>query len=709
MRHSPHRPDPQPDPRRDEVIDLGAIAALLWRGKWLIAGIAAAAAFAVLVYVLLVATPMFRAAVTLVLDTREETVANVESVVGVLRADTAVINSEVEALRSRALFGQVVDSMNLTADPEFNAALTPPGPVAAALQATAATLRGLLGATDPPSVPSEAQVRERAISALAENVSVMNIPLSLVFEVAVETTDPGKSARIANAISDLYIRDQVARKYAATENATTLLAERVVELEAAFMAADQAMRDFQASAEVGDETQIALAEEQMAALDLRLADQRTTAASAEANLAALRAAGDDLPRLAEVAADQRLRTLLAEGAAGPAQDRAAQILRAAEQDSARAAQQLAALTASRTSLQAEIARMSEVVARSSQLTREAESARLIYENFLNRLQETAVQEGLQRADSRLLSAAVPPDRPSSPQTRRLLAIALVLGALAGIGLTVLREMRARGFRTADVLEARTGLAVLGQVPLIRARGMPGKLAWLAQHPNAAAAEAIRNLRTSCLLADLRGPRRPVKVIAVTSALPEEGKSTLSLGLAQSFAAMGRSVVLVDGDLRNRSISVALRPPPTAGGTPAPGLVAALRGTLAATPAADAMPETTARVLTSETSAPDAADLLAGPAFAALLAELRAAHDIVIVDTPPLLPVPDARLVAQNADLILFAVRWNVTTDRQVRDGLRLLPEAQRAAAGLVLTRIDPRKLRALGEDYGPQMARYYAE
>lgn len=712
MHYSPRRPDPLPDPPRDgasdEVIDLGAILALLWRGKWLVLWAASLAAVAALVHVTALATPLYRASATLVLDTREERVANVDSVVGTLRADTTVINTEVEALRSRALFGAVVDSLNLVADPEFNVSLAMPGPVARLRAAVAGRLREMLGPAEPAVPATDAQLRERVISALSERVNVSNIPLSLVFEVAVETTAPGKSAVIANTIADHYIRDQIARKYATTEQATAWLAERVVQLQAAFTAADRQLRDFRATTEVGDEQQLALAEDQLAVLALRLADQQAATADAAGRLTLIRGAAD-IVALAEVAGDQRLRQMLAEGLTAAAEDRAALLLAAAEQDGVRAQAQLDTLAVSRAETRAEIARMSAALARAGQLTREAESARLIYENFLNRLQETSVQEGLQRADSRLLSAAVPPDRPSSPQTRRLLAIALVLGTLAGIGLAVLREIRVRGLRNVADLEQAAGLPVIGQIPLIRGRGVMGKIADLAQRPNSAAAEAVRSLRTSCLLAEADGARRPIKVIAVTSSLPDEGKTTLALALARSLAALGRDVVLVDGDLRRRSASLALRPAETRSPGPAAGLIAVLRGQTGAAASLGQMDGTNVRTLSSESVAPEATDLLAGPAFGGLMAALRAAHDIVIIDTPPILPVPDARLIVAEADLILFAVRWNRTTGRQLRDGLRLLTDPQRRATALVLTRIDIRKARALGDDSSPLMARYYAE
>lgn len=168
-----------------------------------------------------------------------------------------------------------------------------------------------------------------------------------------------------------------------------------------------------------------------------------------------------------------------------------------------------------------------------------------------RLRETAVQQGIQQADARLLSEAAIPLGPSSPRKPLILAMSLVLGRLAGVALVLGRELRQTGFRTLDELERQSGMTAIGLLPTVRARSRRALLTHLQEKPTSRLAEAFRNLRTSILRADLD---RNVQVIMTTSSLPGEGQTTTILYLTQSFGKMGRSVLVIECDLRRRTFS-----------------------------------------------------------------------------------------------------------------------------------------------------------
>ena len=369
------------------------------------------------------------------------------------------------------------------------------------------------------------------------------------------------------------------------------------------------------------------------------------------------------------------------------------------------------LTQSRAALQDTISRQSDALSQFQQLTREADSVRLIYEYFLNRLQETSVQQGLQQADSRVLSPAVVPERPASPQKPRILAISAVLGFMAGVGFVFLRETRAKGFRSGRDLERTTGYPVMGQIPIIRGRGHRAVLSYLASKPTSSAAEAIRNLRTSVLLSNIDDPPR---VIMTTSALPSEGKTTAALALIQNLVGMKRKVLLIEGDLRRRAVSrmASEGAPRSARPVMQPGLLAVLTGdkTLQEVIVKDDL--LGVDVLMGEPSDTNAADVFSSDSFARLLTVVREMYDVIIIDTPPVLLVPDARVIAQHADAILFIVRWNWTTVGQVRDGLRMFESVNRKVSGLVLSQINTRQLRKYGDSdtygvYAPYAKSYY--
>lgn len=675
----------------EDVIDIGALTATIWRGKWRVLGWAAVALLCGAVYAFVLATPVFRATTTLVLDTREAQVVNFDQVIGDLRTDSAAINTEVAILKGRLLMGRVVDRLDLVADAEFNGQLRPPSLLAGLIGGAKARVQRLAGMPSAPvSAPLPELIRNRVITALIDRVQVNNTPLSLVFTVALETENGAKSAVIADTIAQLYIEDQIAVKYLATEQATVWLAQRVTDLRAELDAAETRVKEFRAATDVVDPAALELADQQMAALRARLAEQQVLRDAAAQRLAGLQAAVT--PEQQEQAAGDAVLTRLLQNGAATADTafalRLSEVLADAAQDLARAGAQIASLSGSRDALLASISRQSDAMTQFQQLTREADSVRLIYEYFLNRLQETSVQQGLQQADSRILSPAVVPERAAAPQKSRILAIALVLGAALGVALVFLRETRAKGFRTARDLERTTGYPVMGQIPVIRGRGHRAVLSYLADKPASSAAEAIRNLRTSVLLSNIDDPPR---VIMTTSALPDEGKTTLALALIQNLVGMNRRVLLIDGDLRRRAVSRLMD------AAERPGLLAVLTGAKSLDEVVYADPLLGVDVLAGESTDANAADVFSSDSFARLLATARDRYDLVIIDTPPVLLVPDARVIAQHADAILFVVRWNATTAGQVRDGLRMFESVNRRVSGLVLTQINARQVRRFAD------------
>ena len=321
------------------------------------------------------------------------------------------------------------------------------------------------------------------------------------------------------------------------------------------------------------------------------------------------------------------------------------------------------------------------------MRRETEASRALYEYFLTRLKETAVQQGMQQADARVLSEAAVPLGPSAPRRTRVLMLMLLLGGLAGAAAIVLREMLDSGFRTAEALEAETGLAVVGQVPRIPGASRAEVLDHLVANPTSAAAEAVRNLRTSLMLSNVD---RPPRVILSTSAIPGEGKTTLALALAQNYAHLGRRVLLIEGDMRRQVFREYFALARTKG----------LRAVLGAEKSFEAVvqhaPGLGADVLTGGHSAANAADLFTSERFATLIEGLRQRYDVVVIDMPPVLLVPDARIVARHADAVLFAVRWDHTSRAQVTEAIRQFTLAGTAITGLVLSQIDPKGMKKYG-------------
>lgn len=667
----------------DDAIDLAQLFQSLRAGWRVIAAVTVLMIGLGLIYAYGLATPIYTAQSVVVLDTRKNQVVDLQGVMSGITGDSDELNTEVEVLRSRGLAEKVVDETNLAADPEFNTALRPPS--------LRARLKGLFGA----QIQTETS-KAGVVDALLDHLSVRNVPSSYVFEIAVQSQDPQKAAMIADAIAKRYILNQIEVKFDATEQATAWLTNRVAELKSDLEAAEEKVKAFNSATTLVSPEMLASLEVQLKDIRERIGQGKAQEAAAQARVAQLKAA--DTPE-AKLAAAQDI--VLTRQAAGSVEfdARFAQVLARAELDAARATDQRAALERSLETMSGQIAKQGDDMIQLQQLTREAEASRTLYEYFLGRLKETSAQQGIQQADSRVLSMAVVPAAPTAPRKSLIVAMCVALGFLVGVGLVLVREALNSGFRTARQLEEETGVVVMGQIPIIPGKERAEILAYLASKTSSAAVEAVRNLRTSVLLSNVD---HPPQVIVSTSSIPGEGKTTNSLALAMNLVGIGKSVLLIEGDIRRNTLGQYF----PAQAQKAKGLVSVLSGEATLEEAILRPAELGISVIMGERSAINAADLFMSDAWHEFVRKVRSLYDYIIIDTPPVLVVPDARIIAQQADAVLFSVKWNATSHGQVHESLQMFETLQLKVSGLVLSQIDGAQMKRYG--YGGKYGGYGA-
>jgi len=689
----------------DDEIDLGKLLLTLWRGKILILLTGLVALFIGGFYAYEVAVPVYTANATVALESREQQVMDIESVVTGLGGDQSTINTEVEVIRSRGLIEQLVLDMDLLSDPEFNSQLRP-APAFSVGQAVNLVRELISGPPEPKPMPSERAVLDRTMDAVLNAISVSNIRQSFVFQITVVTQDPVKSAALANRLAALYINDQIAVKFDKTEQATLWLSERVGGLQVQLETAQAKLKDFSSNTDLINAEALIALNRQIKDLRDRRMDMLAKSNAANDRIEKLQATRQGDPdAFAKIARDSALDQALARLKAGRAggqqafDTRAEALMIRANLEAERSRAQLAALEASIVDVSTRIETQSGELVELEQLQREVEASRLLYEAFLGRLKETSIQQGIQQADSRVLSQAVVPTVPSAPRKSMILALSLMLGLMSASAALLVKEMTQNTFRVAEDLEAYTGYSVIGQIPAIPARRRKKVLKYLVEKPNSAAAEAIRNLRTSMLLANIDNPP---KVIMSTSSIPGEGKTTQSIAIAQNLSGLGAKVLLLEGDLRRRVFSQYFDRPDQK------GFLSVLSGDVALEEALVHDAELNADILFGEKSPINAADLFSSARFSDFIAMLRDNYDYVIIDTPPVLAVPDARVIGQSVDAILYTVKWDSTSHRQVLDGLKSFEGVNVKVSGLVLSQIDKRGMKryGYGDSYGAYQSYY---
>ena len=330
----------------------------------------------------------------------------------------------------------------------------------------------------------------------------------------------------------------------------------------------------------------------------------------------------------------------------------------------------------------------------SLLKRDVETNRQLYEGLLEKLKEAGVTAGLRSSNVKIVNAARVPAAPSEPNVPRNLTFAFVLGLTSGVGLAFLLENLDNTVRTPEQAQIISGLPSLGMIPQgskmpLEAHN-PKRLAVASSkeavelvtqaRPQSQMAESYRALRTSLLLSSLGAPP---KVILVTSALPQEGKTTTSINTSIVLAQKGVRVLLIDADLRRPGVHKTLGMGPRSGLSNVLTGSANLQQTITRSPLLPNL-----FVLPAGTPPPNPAELLASANMANLITELREQFDHIIIDTPPTLSVTDAVVLATRADSVVLVIRSGQTTKGALRRSRDILMQVNAKVTGVLLNAVD---------------------
>lgn len=316
-------------------------------------------------------------------------------------------------------------------------------------------------------------------------------------------------------------------------------------------------------------------------------------------------------------------------------------------------------------------------------------AQSLGEQFVERVDELEEREGAPSLVTVFVNE-VPEmaSAPSSPDTVRLVALGALGGLLVGAGGAIARARLDRTVKTAEVASELTGAPMIGTV--IRDQALE-KQHTIDRSGANRTAEDYRQLRNNLQFLNVD---EPPKVIMISSALPAEGKTTAIINLALALADAGRTVTVVEADLRRPKVTRYLG---LVGGV---GLTNLLAGTASLEEVVQTYGEGQVKVLAAGPLPPNPGELLASSLMADLLDKFRASSDYVLIDAPPLLPVADSSGLAVHTDGVLLSVRYGSTRREQLQQAAATLERVGARTLGIILNIVPPKAGAASAYGYG---------
>ncbi|MAK61078.1 MAG: capsular biosynthesis protein [Ponticaulis sp.] len=740
--------------QRDEVLDIKQATGILKRRIGIILA-TALLVFTLVAVVTFQQTPLYTASARVMIDVRGKDVTNIEEVLAGVSSDATAINSEVELLKSRELAKKVVTELQLQQNDEFNGTPPPPSFLDTLRSQVTGWIQSFLPqqTSQPQQSPPETEDRalERITSIVLGGLEVQRVGATYVIEILFTSKNPDSAALVANQFAEQYLLEQLEAKFDATARANDWLSDRLSTLREDVQNSEAAVELYRAQSGLLSARGASLTEQQISDLNAQVVIERAELRGAEARLqsvedmlsrgASVDTIGDvmnsgaiqELKQRQSTVAQRKAELSTRYGELHPeilkvdreAADLAQQmeneidrIVQSIETQVQVSREKVRSLEASLNSLRGELAQNNQSLVRLRELERNAEVNRTLYESFLNRFKETGEQESLAEADARVISRALRGGK-SAPNTKLNLAAGLLLGVALGLILAVALEVFDQGVKSGTKIEQAIGIPFVASIPRLypgiigKLRKLLGKATppqdYVLEKPFSSFAESYRTIRSAVLLST---DAKDGAVLAIASALPGEGKTTSVLCLGRVSALAGSKTVILDCDLRRQTLTKSASFS-TKRDTEPKGLTEFLNGdaTLDDILMKDEQTNCYVIPLTANSNSPK--DVFTAPGFDKLLNELRKQFDLIILDTPPILPVSETRLIIDQCDGVLLLARWGKTKKSALVSANDILRKLTAKPVGSALTQVNflARSSSGYGDYYDHYSAyrKYYVD
>jgi succinoglycan biosynthesis transport protein ExoP len=681
---------------------------------------------------LFIAPPTYTGSTTMMIESRSSQILQ-KSAVGDVRPDPAWIESQIGILKSQNVAAYVVKQLRLADDREF---IHPNGLYDKLLA------RLGLGSPEPTS---DAERVGAALGAVLGGLEVRRIGQSYMMRIDFSSHSQEHAAKVAGAMIDAYIFDQLNSKYQANRRAGDWLQERLQALREQAAAAERAVVEFKAKNNIVAASGTLMNEKQLTEMSTQVAAARAHTSDVQVRLerveAVRRAYQADKP---SSAADENVTEAMNNPIITKMRTQYLDLVNREADWSVRYGKNHLAVVNlrnqirdARKSIHDELGRIEEtlkseygiakkrqgeleqglgaLIAQSTDtdqarvalfsLEASAQSYRKLYDNFLQQHTESVQQQTFPISDARLIAPASVAK--TAPQSLRVWIVTTFAGVMLGVGLGAFREIMDRGFRTRDQVRSVLGTECVALFPLLPDQRNSGRQPLALPHneesayrtatrsiyssakiirtivnsPSSPYADAIRSIK---LTVDLNGQAKYSKVIGLTSCLPSEGKSTLAAATAALIAQSGARVLLMDCDLRHPALSRALAPNASGGFTDV------VAGELDLADAVWDDPTTKMAFLPAgvDTELPNATEVLASEAAKSLFSTIQIKYEYVIVDLAPLIAGVDVRATSGLIDSYVLVIEWGATKVDAVQYALRNARNVQENIVCAVLNKVN---------------------
>jgi polysaccharide biosynthesis transport protein len=701
------------------------------------------------------APPKYTATVTLLSDTRkmelvqQPTVYNEASIQSV-----GAMETQVELLRSDEVALRVIKKLNLSEDPRF---------VGSHRQSFLRSLLHSVAPGYFAELPalSEDERQSLALAQFDKNLTIARIGVSYAIEIDFESRYPDLAAEIANAVADVYIELQRSTEYDAARRASDWLEQRIPGVRAKSEDAQKAVVDYKHEHNIIETVGGRLIDDQrLTDINTKLNAAHDETANAKARLDQFSAArGLEVPRTVAVSGSSansgasgndsldKLRSEYFDIASKEAEasvrlgpnnpgiislrnqkaqlhseitEEIQRLKEASESDYAAAQLREADVKKEYDAVLTQYQQANQAQVKLRELTASAQAYQDLYNTFLGRYNASLQQIASPIAEASVITPASPLIQEDYKKIYKTAALFPALGLALGLGVAVLREMIAgRVFLTSRSVQSHLRIPCIGLLPKVSSRRRKGWLAKKAQsdngprtlvrgdrgiswtaidHPMSRFSEGVRSIK---LAIDLENRSRSSKVIGLTSATPNEGKSTVALALGQLIARNGASVVVVDCDLRNPSLTRSVAP------SAASGIAELAFGGTSLEDVIWKDPSTQMAFVPAIPHAgpPDPPSILSSAELKQVFDELQKQYEFVVVDLSPLGGVIDVCATTELIDAYVLVIEWGHTTVDAVQHTLRAAPNVAESILGAVLNKADIKSLAS----YDPYLTSYYFE